>query len=118
MNTQEIFDKVARHLLQQGKVSRQEFRGCRYRIGKLRCAVGCLIKDEFYSDDLEGDSVEEPPVVQAVQDSIGRALTNDEISLLTQLQVIHDLRDVNAWPFHLQGAANRYKLAYNEALYV
>src|SRR5690349_11599184 len=50
MNAQEIFDKVARHLLTQKEQSRDSF-SCAYRgvnqNGKiLSCAVGCLIPDD------------------------------------------------------------------------
>lgn len=51
MNTQEVFDKVARHLAEQGRRA-QNGGGCMYRTVDngvvLRCAVGALIGDEQY----------------------------------------------------------------------
>lgn len=51
MNTQEVFDKVARHLAEQGRRAHNGG-GCMYRTVDngvvLRCAVGALIGDEQY----------------------------------------------------------------------
>lgn len=55
MTNQEIFDKVATHLLSQGKRSALGGVGCAYRgDGGLQCAIGCLIPDELYRYELEG----------------------------------------------------------------
>ena len=55
-NIQETFDEVANHLIQQGKQSQSDiFHGCAYRSKDgLACAVGCLIDDKFYTEDIEG----------------------------------------------------------------
>lgn len=52
MNHQEVFTKVATHLLKQGRralfAEKNGFRSCAYRGDNgTKCAVGCLIKDEF-----------------------------------------------------------------------
>jgi len=53
MNTQEVFDKIARHLAEQGRCARNGG-GCMYRVTHggvvLRCAVGALIGDEQYDE--------------------------------------------------------------------
>jgi hypothetical protein len=55
MNMLEVFNKVEAHLLAQGVRSMKYLDMCAYRgAGGLRCAVGCLIKDEFYHESLEG----------------------------------------------------------------
>lgn len=54
---QYVFDKVITHLLEQGQQSRTSS-GCTYRDdteGKvLKCAVGCLIDDQYYNPIFEG----------------------------------------------------------------
>lgn len=64
MNQQEIFDKVATHLITQGKQSLCYWRqtewsqpdlGCAYRGDDgTMCAAGCLIPDDEYSRAFEG----------------------------------------------------------------
>ena len=90
MTEQEIFNKVAVHLIKQNKRSviyddnGDDF--CRYRSEDgAMCAVGCLISDEEYLPEMEGESV--------------GAIINENVSLdhlrhnhflLEQLQLIHD----------------------------
>lgn len=62
MNKQEIFDKVATHLLTQGKQSRlnpEDTRGiCAYRSKDgSKCAAGCLIPDDVYDPRMEGNLI-------------------------------------------------------------
>lgn len=96
MTKQEIFDTVTTHLFTQGKradVGKGSYTSCRYRTGEgLKCAVGCLIKDEFYSETYEGSGVYDADVVDAVSKSIGiqPGETEDVFSLLGCLQNIHD----------------------------
>ena len=53
MTQQQIFDKVATHLLTQGAKSMMGDT-CRYRGSNgAKCAVGCLIKDDHYDPILE-----------------------------------------------------------------
>ena len=54
----DVFNKVVTHLLIQGKTSAEYGGNCRYRTFReddttLKCAVGCLISDSVYSEDLE-----------------------------------------------------------------
>ena len=52
---QVIFERVARHLFQQGQCAMQERDMCAYRgDGGTRCAVGALIADEEYQPEMEG----------------------------------------------------------------
>jgi hypothetical protein len=54
MTDQEIFDKVALHLLTQGRPAR-ESGSCKYRTpGGRKCAIGCLIEDDQYTPKMEG----------------------------------------------------------------
>ena len=113
MTLQEIFDRVAKHLLaQNAKSERQSDEGwtrCAYRgnDGKS-CAVGCLITDKEYSEALEGLSVEHPKV----QDALGEALATDTraLDLLSQLQLMHDSYSVERWPSRLGNIAKDFGL--------
>lgn len=94
MNKQEIFDKVTKHLYDQNCQAIDAGRTCRYRGDDgTMCAVGCLIKDEYYDPSLEGTmyaAEEFSGVKPAVNASVGRELTNDEVDLLDHLQQVHD----------------------------
>lgn len=66
LTAQEIFTKVVTHLRQQGRqamqgrdpVSEENVGLCMYRTHDgLMCAVGCLIRPEYYDHEFEGMSV-------------------------------------------------------------
>lgn len=102
MLNNELFKIVKNHLLTQGKPSyipvEDEDTGelmegdeCAYRgLGTDKCAVGCLIKDEYYSVSMEGSILTETPVLKAVEKSLNAKLTPDNILLLRNLQQVHD----------------------------
>jgi hypothetical protein len=57
LTEQAIFDKVAAHLIQQGRAAHDGER-CVYREASGRaCAVGCLIQADRYSTMMEGHNV-------------------------------------------------------------
>jgi hypothetical protein len=60
MTEQEILDFVYPFIWKQGPAVDADGSRCMYLTpsGK-KCAVGCLLKDEEYSPEFEGDSVEE-----------------------------------------------------------
>ncbi len=98
MNKQELFNKVATHLIQQGKpaaeITDSEATGkqvaCFYRGPEgTKCAVGCLISDEVYTEELEGFGSKNMYVQQALKQS-GVNLDDDSLALLSQLQTVHD----------------------------
>ena len=116
MNQQEIFDKVATHLIAQGKQSLCYWRSteldCAYRGDDgTMCAAGCLIPDDEYSPAFEGmpwDSIwKEVP-------SFANASFEDH-DLIGSLQTVHD----DEWSWNspetlkvaLGVAANRYGLS-------
>lgn len=122
MNTpQEFFTRVKNHLLLQGKRSTM-FAGpgytgymCRYRSTQgtetLMCAVGCLIKDEHYSTDLEGLLVIEAIVLDALAAS-GIILDPVTLELLQDLQRLHDNNNPDAWTDELKVIAKTHNLDY------
>lgn len=96
---QVIYDTVKEHLLRQGV--RSSFgEACRYRgPDGTACAVGCLLKDE---DVGEGVNVYGLPAC--------RVLSHKTFSLLSDLQLVHDSRQPEAWPAMLAELATRYGL--------
>ena len=58
MDTQQAFDLVIQHLWRQNRTSRRRWpgsEGCAYRGGDAtKCAIGTLIPDDLYRDDMEG----------------------------------------------------------------
>lgn len=101
---QEIFDKVARHLVTQGKRSMLSSKDCAYRgCGGTSCAVGCLIDDEFYDERFEGMSVgvankfekrEHPNHAKRLHDALVNSgidvADEDLVVFLRELQLVHD----------------------------
>ncbi len=102
MTPQEIFDTVARHLFTQGEragvlvgddVDGDPVFACKYRApGGRSCAVGVLIPDKAYSEDMEGQGV------IAVYENNTRWLPvwmGSNLKLLGSLQSVHD--DYSCW---------------------
>jgi hypothetical protein len=95
MNQQEIFDKVASHLITQGVQAtyrphpkqREAYSNCAYRGDNgTMCAAGCLIPDEEYNPEFEGldwgeVGVEIPSLA---------SLTFEDHDLISSLQSVHD----------------------------
>jgi hypothetical protein len=101
----EIIDRVTSHLLAQKERSAR-VESCKYRFEGLKCAVGCLIDDEHYSEKLEGRGASHYDVLQAVEASIGEKPDPD---LLDVLQAIHDIEDPKGWEFELKKLRRNYE---------
>ncbi len=114
MNAQEIFDKVAAHLLAQG--IRSELRSgeaqprCLYRgPGGTCCAVGVLIGDGLA---LTGDRL--CLSVWALANRAGSPQwMRDHVLLLGKLQNVHDLKPPETWPIALRIVAEEHGLEVN-----
>jgi hypothetical protein len=97
MTPQEIFDTVARHLFTQGEragiilgddVDGDPDFACKYRApGGRSCAVGVLIPDKAYSEDMEGSGV---VVVYENNTAWLPAWMGSNLKLLAALQGVHD----------------------------
>jgi len=89
ITNQEIVDSVFAHLYEQGErsMTRSATYGCAYRgRGGAKCAVGCLIPDENYYRSLEGLSV----LNHLIQDALPFRVTKEQQNLLRVLQCMHD----------------------------
>jgi hypothetical protein len=91
MTHQELFDTVATHLFTQGEQSLCESGSvdatCAYRGDNgLTCAVGCILPDDIYTNDMEGEGVQSDLVSAAIAEAYGA----EAVPLLTCLQHCHD----------------------------
>lgn len=88
---QEVFDHVAAHLLKQNQKAINLDGLCMYRTPSgLKCAAGCLIGDDEYTSEFEGES-------WSVLAEDQRLVPDNHFDLIFALQGIHDLDDPSIW---------------------
>lgn len=99
LDKQELFDTMRNHLLKQQDVSIlcNDDDTCAYLSQNgLKCAVGCLIKPEFYDKELEGNGVVEYSVLDAVALSLGerehKDIPKDIVDMMVHMQEFHDFK--------------------------
>ena len=110
MTDQELFDKVAAHLLKQGVRAESQFAGgCAYRgENGTKCAAGVLIADEHYSDVLEGGKAIDAIVTLALKRS---GVEESQLDLVHALQMIHDAVPPPGWKDELRNLAGLFRLS-------
>lgn len=126
MNRQRVFDRIANHLLKQGRKSghpvtynneqglETEFE-CQYRTYDseakkvLKCAIGCLIPFRNYDPAFEGGNVFAQRVQRALPKSL-RIYASSDLKFLVELQQIHDTKEPGSWPFELRNFAHDHHL--------
>lgn len=85
MNDQEIFDKVAIHLMEQGRPAMEDAT-CLYRgPNKTQCAFGALIPDRAYSPKMENR-----PAGEVIQQYAKLKQFLPHMYLIGSLQLVHD----------------------------
>ena len=108
MRKKQVFRTVAEHLLKQKKQSVYKDE-CLYRAPQgLSCAIGCLISDEHYSEDLESNSVDSTAIKDAVSRSLNQPVTSSDVNMLQDLQDLHDYATVESWERRLDELADDY----------
>lgn len=112
LTLQEIFDKVAHHLLTQNKRATGESDTfCMYRTPEgLKCAVGCLIPDELYNKKIEGKSIG-TLFLECVLPGIEN--TAKSCTLLWELRRLHDNYGPILWPEKLTQLARDFNLQWS-----
>lgn len=107
-NTQALFDIVVDGMFSQHHRGADDDDGRdMYRTKEgLCCAIGHLIGDRYYSKSLEGKQLQHPKVIRAIEKSIKRKLGKNEISMLIELQGLHDCMQPEEWYDHLVMIAN------------
>lgn len=111
MNNQFIFDVVYTHLMKQQQRSTSDEGGCYYKIDSLMCAIGCLIPDNLYKEEMEGKSVED---LLTDHKGLAKYIKPQTIDLLAELQTVHDKRPVSMWKKELEYIAIDFKLEIPE----
>lgn len=115
LTKQEVFIKVRDHLLAQNarafKLAGNGEEFCMYRTpeGKA-CAAGCLIKDEFYSPNIEGMGTYDEPVIKALKLSGVNMDDQQTANLVSSLQAMHDSQDPIEWEAYLANTGRFYGL--------
>jgi hypothetical protein len=115
MNRQQIFDTVKNHLLAQGERCVGVNDSCAYRSGSMRCAVGVLIPDEYYTSEMEGITASTIGCSrngQGVYDYNVPEWFRDNADFLEELQKLHDDEPVESWERKLRELAGSYKLKW------
>ena len=88
---QTIFNRVAKHLITQGKQSIDAGGHCMYRgPNNTKCAIGCLIPDKLYLPGMEHNTVYMITIFKVP------AYFYEYLGFLTDLQLIHDTKSY--WP--------------------
>lgn len=96
----DVFDYVSSFLLNQNKRSSIDDIGCAYRgYNGEKCAIGCIIADEFYQSKFESQSVYDLDIQSAIANSLPNYSLNDYF--LNKLQSLHDSVEVNLWEVNL-----------------
>jgi len=89
MKAQEIFDRVAVHLFQQGKRSTDKFHCRYYNNDGLKCAVGALIPEEIYFSEMDIGNKTIKSLVEVHDEKFPDWVKNN-LGLLQALQSVHD----------------------------
>lgn len=105
MTQQELFDRVATHLLTQKAKAIGADGRCRYRAPNgLTCAIGCLIPEEQYDPELEGCTVFNTRIREVA--GFQMALSD----LAADLQRLHDYESPEHWCAELKEVAANHRL--------
>ena len=103
ITNQELFDRIAIHLLLQAEKSEDYSNVCLYRsVEGNACAIGCLIKEEDYYHnntyrEIEARNINASEVQSVVSKSLDVTLSKGNIGILEELQKIHDEYSPAQW---------------------
>jgi hypothetical protein len=118
LTDQQIFDRVAKHLLKQGRRAQYDNDSpffCAYlNTDGLRCAVGCLFKDDEGTNKAAivlGGSAKRNFADGQLQRFLDFDLAAEQIDLLSALQVIHDRCPLADWKGELRKLSKSYQLS-------
>lgn len=108
---QQVFDKVAQHLLAQGKKSEEGYTSrCVYLTSSgLMCAAGCLIGDDDKARDFDTN-----PQGTSWPTLLARGLVPAaHFDLIAALQRVHDSYKPSNWHAALESVATKFGLEFN-----
>lgn len=119
MTTQEVFTKVATHLLKQNRRSLlidadEQGTPCAYRgADGLKCAAGVLINDGQYDETLENHTSDSVVVSAALERS---GVSSEDLKLVRRLQLVHDRYQPEEWSYQLYELAKGWGLDPDEVM--
>ena len=98
MKKKKVFKTIATHMLTQNEVS-EDSNHCLYRTtAGLSCAIGIIIDNDNYSEELESHDISHAAVSTAVSKSLGSPpLSSGDRKFLGALQDIHDYSVPPRW---------------------
>lgn len=105
MTLQQIFNKVARHLMKQGKAKRKQL----VCDDGTRCAIGCLLPENLH--DRSGIVLSYNNYPQRLIEQSTRSLKKQ--FMLEDLLVLHDNCKEDTWPEELLAISQEYGLNPN-----
>lgn len=113
----EVLERIKAHLLKQGRKAADAGGNCKYRVedhewGVLRCAAGCLLKDELYSTALECNPVDTYFLGDAFSKSLGidvRDWEDNYTFWVRQAQGVHDGFPLEKWESQMDRIIQDYK---------
>jgi hypothetical protein len=126
LSKQEIYQKVRNHLLTQNWRSTDDNdRPLFYGPWGHKCAIGCLIAEEHYQQQIEGTGVcllfprSRGHIKRSSEQCLADALiqsgvnVDDEsvVNLLVELQDVHDVIPIERWTSELDAIAERHGFA-------
>ena len=116
MTDQELFDRVATHLLTQNRKSQSLNGACQYRhYTGLKCAIGVLIPDELYRTAFEGQGIDTYARPSSWSADILHAagILESQVHLAKRLQDCHDDYEPHEWVYQLKTIAIDHDLDFN-----
>jgi len=112
---QQTFDMVVQGLRKQGcKSISENGEVCMYRgAGGAKCAAGMLIPDEDYKPEFEFKILEKVESTNSTANELRACIgKNHDIELVRELQLIHDIYNIEAWEQRWKDLAFGYNLTY------
>jgi hypothetical protein len=95
LDKQKVVNFVSAKLKEQGCKSYDIYSGCKYRYGKLKCAIGHIIIDKEYCEEFEGLSVNDilNKISKSLKPFMDKSLSSEDIKFFNILQSCHDGAD-------------------------
>lgn len=115
MNNQQAFNQMVEHLRKQKKRSYEEsISTCLYRgPNGLKCAIGALIPDELYREEMEGMAVTRLLInEQNKYPKLYELFEQVDSQFLSEMQDIHDFNPIEQWERRFELCAGDYNLDY------
>lgn len=110
---EQVYKYVRDFLINQNKKSENRNDGCAYRgEDNTKCAIGCLILDEFYDETFEGGlpNKETGTRGKRIIEAISKSLPNwtFNMKLIENVQEIHDTYEPDSWKYEFNRREEKF----------